>query len=414
MAAALNVLGVVAGTVSLFPFLSELISPNDSKDDTTVRVVLGSSVNESDSFSGNTPGASLWDFIGNPIGFTDGTSHILPQGNFVDISISPRTSAGNIQAQYISISNGGIDAVCIAGLSVTFPDGAVAGFSTNVAASCGAFWSNSNTPILGQAASGENDKPKCVWIDRNGSNGIPHQGFGIHLPSFSSTNANLGKAMTDDSRLMCKSGPRFRMYPQLKTEDSVLVFQHPPEFITDPKDGVVGTDKDPGFIIENPGIPAGSLTRFSAQKREAGEPEDDGFNIASAEPPGTSALDSNGPQQNPLAERLIISPHSYNSARELCKSWNSFGHSFVSLDENLFCDMTDKTLYYVCSENQTTCCLDTDKATFRGCQEDSITPGAATSQGSLTRSARFRGRQVEGFGTSWMKGDRGYESVQRW
>ena len=56
------------------------------------------------SFGGNTPGASLWDFNGSGIGFTDGTKTILPQGNFVDITVNPNAAAGNIQAAYASIS----------------------------------------------------------------------------------------------------------------------------------------------------------------------------------------------------------------------------------------------------------------------------------------------------------------------
>jgi len=50
----------------------------------------------------------------------------------VDIKVNPRGSAGNIQAEYIFVSNGGDDAICIAGLAVTFLDGGKAGFSTNV------------------------------------------------------------------------------------------------------------------------------------------------------------------------------------------------------------------------------------------------------------------------------------------
>ncbi|KIW89103.1 uncharacterized protein Z519_09955 [Cladophialophora bantiana CBS 173.52] len=150
-----DVLRIAASFVSLAPFLSNLIAPSDTKDDTSVRIVLGSSVDGAASFSENTPEVPLWDFNSSAIGFTDGTCYILPQGNFVDIAVEPFGAAGNIQAAYISLSNGGNDVICTAVLSVTFPDGAVAGFSTNVAAACGAFWSNINTPVLEDPASAE-------------------------------------------------------------------------------------------------------------------------------------------------------------------------------------------------------------------------------------------------------------------
>ena len=151
----------------------------------------------------------------------------------MDITVTPDAAIGNIQAKYVSISNGGANAVCIRGLALTFPSGSKAGFSTNVAAFCGAIRSISHTPVLDQQASGEVENPKCIWIDRDGSNGIPHQGMGVHLPSFSDSNANLGASYTGEEDLMCISGPRFRMYPHLKTEGSILVFPYPPEFVTE-------------------------------------------------------------------------------------------------------------------------------------------------------------------------------------
>jgi hypothetical protein len=415
MAAILNVIGFIGGIASVVPFLTNLLAP-DPKDATNIRLVLGASVDTAASFGGNTPGASLWDFDGNAIGFTDGSSTILPQGNFVDITVNPGT-AGNIQAAYVSISNGGNDAICIAGLAVTFPDGARAGFSTNVAAACGALWSNSHTPVLDQQASGQVDNPKCIWIDRDGSNGIPHQGMALHLPSFSNTNENLGTAYGRNQELMCKSGPRFRMYPQLKTADSILVFPHPPDFITNSDDPtLIGTDADPNFIIGNPGIPAGPLTL--TERRRALRHRNDGFSnpyFSNSTTSSNSNIGTQSPPNVPLAELLIISPHAYNSARELCESWNSYGHSFASVPENLFCDMTDKSLYYTCSDSITSCCLNMANDSFRSCQKGSTRPPISQVNGTSVLPASRRIRQRgNGLDPSWMKGDKTYGSVQRW
>ncbi|RMD41789.1 hypothetical protein DV735_g3303, partial [Chaetothyriales sp. CBS 134920] len=271
LAAGLEVIGLVDTLLSLVPFIEDFLAPpSPSKDATIVRIALGSSDNEAASFGGNTPGVSLWDFIGNAIGSVDGTSKILPQGTFVEVAVEPNEAVGNIPADYMSISNGGNDAICIAGIGITFASGANAGFSTDVAVECGATWTYSNTPVLGQPSTGEVDPPKCVWIDRDGSNGIPHQGMGFHIPSFSKSNKNLARTYGENKDLMCKSGPRFRMYPKLRTEDSILIFPHPPKFITSIDDpNMVGTDLDPGFIIENPGVLADPLRRREMHEAKA-------------------------------------------------------------------------------------------------------------------------------------------------
>jgi hypothetical protein len=307
--------------------------------------------------------------------------------------------------------------LCIGGLALTFPDGSKAGFSTNVAAACDALWSNSQTPVLDQQASGEVENPICIWIDRDGSNGIPHQGMGLHLPSFSNSNANLGISYSGNKALMCKSGPRFRVYPHLKTEDSFLVFPHPPEFVTESDNlTLIGTDKDPGFIIENPGIPAGRL--LGGIGRRALRNNNNRYSSL-AFPNSTSTSNSpmgtQSPPKNAFAEHLIISPHPYNSALELCESLNSFGHSFVSVPESLFCDMTDKSLYYTCSNSVTSCCLDIDNNSFRSCRDASIRPHVSQVNGTSIPPARLRTRQKsDRLESSWMKGDKTFETVHRW
>ncbi|RMZ85211.1 hypothetical protein DV738_g406, partial [Chaetothyriales sp. CBS 135597] len=379
LAAGLQVIGFVDSFVSLVGFLEDFLAPPEaSKDATIVRIALGSSTNEEASFGGNTPGVSLWDFIGNAIGSVDGTSKILHQGTFVEVVIEPREEVGNIPANYMSISNGGNDAICIAGIGITYASGANAGFSTNVAATCGATWSFSNTPVLGNVSTGEVEPPKCVWIDRDGSNGIPHQGMGFHIPSFSDTNVNLARTYDENKALMCQSGPRFRMYPKLRTEDSILIFPSPPEFLRGVENkSMIGTDKDPSFIIDNPGKLADPLRRRRRDitTRRLGHQNSANFDNTTIV---NGVNQTQVPARRPLADLLVISPSVRASARELCESPTSYGRSFVSLPDNLFCDMIDKSLYYTCSNKVTSCCLDTDTASFRACETNSSLSSALT------------------------------------
>ena len=138
--------------------------------------------------------------------------------------------------------------------------------------------------------------------------------------------------MVQNNDLMCKSGPRLRIHPKLKTEDSILVCPHPLEFIMDSDDPtLIGTDKDPGFIIGNLGILVGSLLAFEGRRTVRRR-----RNLGNSAAPLRRAINTDGAKRlprQPWAELLIISPYSFNSVRELCESWNSFGHSFVSLLE---------------------------------------------------------------------------------
>lgn len=420
--AALEVVGILFNGIAAIPTLVSIFGP-DTKDATNVRVLLGASTDEADSLGGNTPGVSLWDFNGHAIGFTDGKSTVIGQADFVDITVFPRTQGNNVPANYVSITNGGDDGICIAGISLTFPDSSQAGFDANVAATCGAFWANSNTQILGQPPGPRLEPAKCIWLDRDGSFGHIHQGMGLHIPSFSAIDNNLATSYHDNNDLMCKSGPRFRMYEKLVTEDPILVFPHPPEFVQSlDNPNLTGTDLDPSFIINNPGIPAANLYTdaggpVSPNQRRNIHRRNQRINLARSN--STVGLkNSNSTQrapQRPLAERLIISPHSFNSARELCESQTSYGHSFVSLQESLFCDMTTKILYYTCSDKISSCCLDVDEASFRACEEGSSLPTNNKINGTLVQAPTVRSRSaIYGLAEAMIKDRKIYDSVQRW
>lgn len=127
---ALEVISTVADLTQLGTMLANSLAPASATSQTTVvRVLLGSDLTTDTSFGGNVPGVALWDFIGNPVGHTDGTKQILPQGTFVDIPVDAQPETGNVQSHYLSITNGGNDAICVSGIAVTFPDGGKAGFN---------------------------------------------------------------------------------------------------------------------------------------------------------------------------------------------------------------------------------------------------------------------------------------------
>jgi hypothetical protein len=61
---------------------------------------------------------------------------------------------------------------------------------------------------------------------------------------------------------------------------------------------------------------------------------------------------------------VIISPHTSHQASALCTSHTSHGPDFVSLDEQVFCDMTDRVLWPLCSATTSRACYDRKRHTI--------------------------------------------------
>ena len=345
--AAVNVVAIVSSlAIGSIPFLEKAFAP-PADEITTVRIQLGFSNNTAASLGGNAPGVALWDDLGEVIVHAFGESTNLPQGTFFDQKIVANKTIGNVDATYMSITNGGDDAVCIQSIAVTFPNNDKAGFTGDPPKLCGADWFHSSLPL--------NDDPSvpipaCVWVDRDGSNGLRFQGFGVHIPDFKGT-AGMNAQYNASIDTMCKSGPRFRMYESLHTEDPILVFK-PTLTYTDN-----GTDSDTSIIVNNPGVLANVDPKAVADACVSGRNND----------PLCTQPARRSPNPAPAGKRdtdvfmeghLVLSSYTWHSARELCESSTSKGPDFVSITEGLHCDMTTRQVSAVCSNSTISNCFD--------------------------------------------------------
>ena len=391
-----EVIGVVAGVLATIPISQGLFEPPVDQI-TTVKIVLGEATDLAASLSGNRPGVALWDDLGQSIGTSFGSDKILPQSNHVDVQIAANSSVGNAPPSYVSIINGGDDAICVAWVTVTFPDGAQASWSGDTAFQCNAdfFESSRQMGTTGPDGTGAPFTPHCVWIDRNHSNGLRYQGLAFHMRDFFN-NANQATAYGENPGLMCNSGPRFRMYETLRPEDPVLMYKPPLEY-TDQ-----GTDADPTRIIGAPGVFTDqdqkalqkvcqdpNLCDDLTAERCAGVPQFIGAGRAAEVPRcskrkgdkkrrnenSTNATELTASQSSSnmttdtwkFEGHLVISARPSHSARTLCERPNSYGPSFASIQEGLFCDMKSRLLYDICDEQKTSCCLDMEQNQLRSC-----------------------------------------------
>lgn len=339
--AVFNVVGTILGLGMMLPGLI----PEKDEHQTIIRIGAGLSMDESASTSGNKPGVHLYDVMGRSIGSTGGSKHSkILDGDFMDISVPFDYGVGKKPTEYLSIANGGNDALCIAYIAVTQPDGTKKAWYGDIAKSCGADWYHS------QLKTGDDDyQPACIWIDRDHSYGLRFQGLGMHIIDFAATDER-AEQYNKNNDLMCKAAPRLRMYTSMNDDDPIPFFSPPLEYNTT---GLV--DVDPAVVMD---------------KKHWSLPSD-GPNIKKsvvdadqAPPPSRRLLRrQQRPQQGVkqpslFDDKLILSKSKHHSAKMLCESATSVGPDFVSLDEQLFCDMHTKKTWQLCGAGNATGCFD--------------------------------------------------------
>ncbi|GAB0134211.1 hypothetical protein EsDP_00002592 [Epichloe bromicola] len=205
------------------------------------------------------------------------------------------------------------DAICLAYVTVTFPEGTKSAWTGNWAKQCGAPWYYSDIFV-------PNDKGYkkilCAWLDANGDQ--PTTGLQVYWPAY--------------SKVFKENGGKANYYC---THPSVLTFHR---------------DHDPNYI------------KFHPRKRNmfASNP------LVETRHFETSAKDIT-PRGSSLHERmakdtrLVKSKASSHLASDLCNSPSSVGPSFVSYHERKFCHMADKKLYSFCASTKSGDCWDDEK-----------------------------------------------------
>lgn len=259
----------------------------------------------------------------------------------------------------MGIAASGNDAICINYVTVIQATGGTFGFLGDVGKACGASWYYSDTNVM-NTDSNTSESPvnlnrttsSCFWIDADkadgtGTNGIQHQGFGIHIIDFSSSTDikkdGRAKQYSDRKETMCSSAPRFKMYEQMSTNTWIPIFNPPLKYNDN------NTDVDLKLVINNPGID------ISRNQRRANRRNLDQLTKYAKE---RRAADTTFDAVPFMAGTLIKSPLEEHSAKELCESGTSKGPDFVSESEGIFCDMDKKHTWPLCSDSVQVACFD--------------------------------------------------------
>ncbi|KIW64891.1 hypothetical protein PV04_07195 [Phialophora macrospora] len=110
--AVLNVVGLIAGAIPLIPVLDNLVA---APADQITSVNMGGSASARICLIVSQAKLREWQCAKG--------SHVQASRSTFTVKITPNEDVGNIAAEYIAITNGGHDAICIAYLTVTFATG---------------------------------------------------------------------------------------------------------------------------------------------------------------------------------------------------------------------------------------------------------------------------------------------------
>ncbi|KAG5989950.1 hypothetical protein E4U43_004400 [Claviceps pusilla] len=255
---------------------------------------------------GTLPDIRVFNALGDEIGKTINDDTYCKDGVVCD-SLVPW-----VQEQPVyTLFTANADAICIAWVTATFPEGDKYAWTGNFGRYCpSATWYYSDIYVQNDHGA---DKVACTWIDKNGDQ--PTTGIQVSWPAYASNfNGNGGKA-----DFYCSQGPALFFHQD----------QDPWRIKTLPQKR--------NMFASNPSV---EEKAFAPKPKDA-KPKKAGYN-----------------EHYVHDTRLVKSHANSHKASELCESKTSVGPSFVSYKERKFCHMATKKLHSFCEDVKTGTCWD--------------------------------------------------------
>lgn len=415
-----GVLGLGLDGIEVFNGLTSALFPKDIVGTNRIRVYVGGrnvSMDHNPSLGGDAVRLAAWDIEGNFLG-SEIPDTGLPGGaktanaGFRDYGIEGRAGA-----DYLSVVQNGNDGICIWLIT-----GIMAGVGNQVAwtgdlgKACGAPWYPQTQVIKGLE---KVYSPSCIWIDGNADGNHIWKGFNLHVSSFPGSQSliesvaalqDLTKDAWNANRdLLCGSEPRFSLYEDIEIGMSLRYFSELPGSGADEADAKLILDQSNwrwtdrlvggelplsrnGKTPENP-CP---FDQDAPCVPEKGSWNQDlkPFEKATRRSLRTRFADDKKlhhitKRQAVHADNLVISNFAQHSAVELCESLTSLGPDMVSTIEGMFCDMSEKQLWPVCSDGSASYCFDMATESVRG--RSSLPPAETPLYSNITTDGSVTG-----------------------
>lgn len=282
-----------------------------------------------ESTGGAVPAISIWNEEGSRLGqYMPSKNEKIEAGtsNSVPIYV-PQDQGATGQPEYILLTTVNKDAICITYVTVS-GNGVSWNWMGDVGQTCGGDWYPSTAKF-----GSDNYQPKCTWIDSDHSDGLRFIAMSMHMPDFNGDDGLVEEYNQYNYSTLCNSKARFMQWGQLSANPGYNSI--PPMFSPPLKYNSNGSDVDLAALFK-PG---------TVNKRDISPATNSTGNM-------DGSIDRLG--------HVVISDYKAHSASEVCESLTSRGPSFVSTHDGMYCDMSHKTSYPVCSATFTTECFDVD------------------------------------------------------
>jgi hypothetical protein len=361
--AALNVVGSVLGVLGFAAFAGDFVKQLAEGNHVTSHLTLAigqtaeTAKFDPENMAGNIPSIRIFAADGRDIGkFNGNPKKTWTAGAKPPIEIVNQDGSQYVDASYVAVyGDFGTNAICISAIGLTTSTNEKYGWTGDVGVTCGMQWHWSNTTV--GIVNGKKYNPGCVWITgMNSNNPIHTQGFSVKINDFSQISDALRAEYEDDVRTMCDSAPRFSAWTSIVSDIS------PPFFVPTIQEAEDGSDADRSKLW----VPG--LDRTDYRTVLVGDNNQPMHPVRLPFPPPSPAADKRSilPRSAEMKSTLISSAYEGHSARMLCESSQSFGPDVISESEGLFCDMDDKKLWPLCSEDVRRACFDITTNQIRG------------------------------------------------
>ncbi|KAJ4305968.1 hypothetical protein N0V88_000758 [Collariella sp. IMI 366227] len=314
----LSVINIAVGAIGLIPMFSDMFGSQD-RAASVIKVTVGLDMEGCLSNAGrDLPDVRLFNEGGEFLGISADPGKIK-DGSTATIKVKHKDD--NTQQATYALFSANNNAICISALTITWPSGDEYAWLSNWGEACGGAWYYSNVYVKGTS-----HQPPLPVDRRQRRPAYP--GFQIHWPEFV-TKADVATPPPHATEeYLCNAGPPFKLYT------------HPdPLGITLWKK----TNKRGGREITHSSAPP----QPTASTPGAAAPPAPKPDLSTSPAPVSLPLPT--PSHSRFADFLVVSQESKHSAKQLCESTTSAGPDFASEQEQLFCRMSDKTLWQFCN-----------------------------------------------------------------
>lgn len=342
MSALIAAVGFVSGFLGIIQFGLDNFQPSEGEG-SVIKVAVALDTAGLTNAGGDLPDVPLFNQGGEFLGIS------ADPGKVEDGSVGTIKVSTNGQQATYALFSANDDAICIAYVTITWPDEQKYAWQGDWGFHCQQNWYFSNIIIPGSG-----QPALCMWIDGNGD--FKQTGFQVHFPEFAPDPSG---NIPNTKEYYCGGNPAFKVYTEPDPRSiSYYVPQPPPGVVLSRS---IQTAVSPPILApRKPRDPCRRRGGSGIKKKATGRC---GLNS----PPARNGTARPPPLFRPgnrHAGHLIVDNSTEHATRTLCSSATSWGPDYANIADGLYCRMSDKSMFPICGATAVDSCFDLDTKTL--------------------------------------------------